>query len=103
MSYLGSGCSGYATSAPIFSVNYTSGSLSLLRFYFIGSRGDSTMIINNPGGSYVCVDDSFGTLNPTIDFNTPSSGRYDVWIGSFAPGGTVPGTQYTTESSANHP
>jgi hypothetical protein len=74
VSYLGGGCTGFATSAPDFSVNYTSGAFPTLRFYFIGS-GDTTMIINTPGGSYVCVDDSFGTLNPTIDFNSPSSGR----------------------------
>lgn len=102
VAYLGGGCSGFTTSAPSFSVNYTAGAFPTLRFYFIGS-GDSTMIINTPGGSYFCVDDSFGTLNPTIDFNTPSSGRYDIWIGSYASGSSVGGTLYVTENTANHP
>lgn len=102
VSYLGSGCNGFATSAPDYSVNYTSGAFPTLRFYFIGS-GDTTMIINTPGGSYLCSDDSFGTLNPTIDFNTPSSGRYDIWIGSYQTGAFVSGTLYVTESTANHP
>lgn len=102
VSYLGGGCSGYTTSAPSFSVNYTAGAFPVLRFYFIGNS-DSTMIINTPGGSYVCVDDSFGTLNPTIDFNSPASGRYDIWVGSFADGGAVPGTLYVTENTGNHP
>ncbi len=102
VAYLGGGCSGFATSAPSFSVNYTAGAFPLLRFYYIGNA-DSTMVINTPGGSYVCVDDSFGTLNPTIDFNSPASGRYDVWIGSFAQGATVGGTLYVTENSGNHP
>ncbi len=101
-SYLGGGCYGYTTSAPTFSINYTSGSASLLRFYFIGS-GDTTMIINSPSGSFSCVDDSFGTLNPTIDFNSPSSGRYDIWVASYAEGGSVGGTLYATELSGNHP
>jgi uncharacterized protein YraI len=100
--YLGGGCTGYTTSAPSFSVNYTSGAFPTLRFYFVGS-GDTTMIINSPSGSYYCVDDSFGTLNPTIDFNSPSSGRYDIWIGTFAPGGSVGGTLYVTENTGNHP
>jgi hypothetical protein len=100
--YLGTGCGGYASSAPSFSVNYTKGAFPLLRFYFVGS-GDSTMIINTPGGSWVCRDDSFGTLHPTLDFNSPASGRYDVWIGSYNPGGAVPGTLYVTENSGNHP
>lgn len=102
VSYLGGGCSGYATSAPSFSVNYTSGAFPTLRFYFLAAA-DTTMIINSPGGSYFCVDDSFGTLNPTIDFNSPSSGRYDVWVGTFSPGGAVGGTLYVTESTGNHP
>lgn len=102
VSYLGSGCSGFTTSAPTFSVNYTAGAFPTLRFYFVGS-GDTTMIINTPGGSYYCVDDSFGTLNPTIDFNSPASGRYDVWIGSFAMGTSIGGTLYVTENTVNHP
>lgn len=102
VSYLGGGCSGYTTSAPSFSVNYTAGAFPLLRFYFIGAT-DSTIVINTPSGSYFCVDDSFGTLNPTIDFNSPASGRYDVWIGTFNTGGSVGGTLYVTENTANHP
>jgi hypothetical protein len=102
ISYLGGGCTGFTTSAPSFSVNYTSGAFPTLRFYFIGSA-DSTMVINTPSGSYFCVDDSFGTLNPTIDFNSPSSGRYDIWIGSYAAGGSVGGTLYVTENTGNHP
>ncbi len=102
VSYLGGGCSGFATAAPTFSVNYTAGAFPTLRFYFVGS-GDTTMIINTPGGSYYCVDDSFGTLNPTIDFNSPASGRYDIWIGSFAMGAQVSGTLYITENTGNHP
>ena len=101
--YLGSGCSGYTTSAPTFSVNYTSGAFPTLRFYFIGGGGDTTMIINTPGGGYVCVDDSFGTLNPTIDFNSPSSGRYDVWIATYSEAGSIGGTLYVTENTSNHP
>jgi hypothetical protein len=102
VSYLGSGCTGFATSAPSFSVNYTSGAFPTLRFYFIGG-GDTTMIINSPSGSYFCNDDSFGTVDPTIDFNSPSSGRYDVWIGTFAAGGSVGGTLHVTENTGNTP
>jgi hypothetical protein len=100
--YLGGGCTGYTTIAPSFSVNYTSGAFPLLRFYFIGS-GDTTMVINSPSGSYFCNDDSFGTFSPTIDFNSPSSGRYDVWIGTYSSGASIGGTLYITESSGNHP
>jgi len=100
--YLGSGCAGNATSAPSFSVTYTSGSFTLLRFYFIGS-GDTTMVVNSPSRSYFCNDDSFSTNNPTVDFNTPTSGRYDVWIGTFVQGANISGTLYVTERSSNRP
>jgi hypothetical protein len=100
--YLGGGCVGFATSAPDFSVNYTQGAFPTLRFYFVGP-GDSTLIVNAPSGSFFCSDDSFGTLNPTIDFASPSSGRYDVWVGSFASGAFVAGTLYVTENAINHP
>ena len=102
VSYLGGGCVGYTTAAPSFSLNYTSGAFPTLRFYFVGG-GDTTMIINSPNGSYYCVDDSFGTLNPTIDFNSPSSGRYDVWIATYSQGASVGGTLYITENTGNHP
>lgn len=102
VSYLGGGCVGFATSQPTFSVDYTSGGFPLLRFYFIGN-GDTTMIVNAPNGAYYCNDDSFGTLNPSLDFNSPASGRYDIWIGSFAEGASINGTLYVTEVSTNHP
>lgn len=102
VSYLGGACRGFAAVAPDFSVNYTSGGASLLRFYFVGS-GDTTMIINGPSGSFFCADDSFGGLNPTIDFNSPGSGRYDIWIGSFSQGNNTSGTLSVTELSGNHP
>lgn len=102
VSYIGGGCAGFTSSAPDFSVNYTAGAFPTLRFYFIGS-GDTTLIINSPGGSYFCVDDSFGTLNPTVDFNSPQSGRYDIWVGSFSSGYMIGGTLYITENTGNHP
>jgi hypothetical protein len=102
VSYLGGSCTGWATSAPDFSLNYTTGAFPTLRFYFVGN-GDTTMIINAPDGTYTCVDDSSGTLNPTINFNEPASGRYDIWIGSYAQGSMTPGTLYVTESMSNHP
>lgn len=102
VSYLGGGCTGHTTSAPAFSVNYTAGAFPTLRFYSLATV-DTVMVINTPGGSYVCVDDSFGTLHPTIDFNGPSSGRYDVWIARFQDGPSVPATLYVTESTGNHP
>lgn len=102
VSYLGGGCTGFATSSPDYSINYTSGAFPTLRIYFVGAT-DATLIVNTPGGSYMCNDDSFSTFNPTLDFNSPASGRYDVWVGSFNEGGGTAGTLFITENTGNHP
>ncbi len=103
VSYLGSSCSGFATTSPDLRINYGGGGSSLLRIYFVGSNGDATMIVNDPYGNFYCVDDSFGTVNPTIDFNNPAGGTYDVWIGSYAANTSLSGTLYITQASGNHP
>jgi hypothetical protein len=104
VSYLGDGCAGFAAVAPTYSVRYTSGSASLLRFYFVATDGDASMIVNTPTGAWQCNDDSFETLNPSLDFNAPQGGRYDIWIADrFTPGTTIGGTLYVTELSSNRP
>ena len=103
ISYLGGSCSGFATSAPSLRINFGGGGASLLRLYFVGSNGDPGMVINDPFGNFYCVKDSFGTVNPTIDFNNPAGGSYDVWITSLASNATLSGTMYVTENSGNHP
>ena len=95
-------CWGYTTAEPSFSVHYQSGSFSTLRFYFVSS-GDTTMIINTATGSWLCDDDSFETLSPTIDVSNPTSGRYDIWIGSYSADVYHDGTLNITEITSNHP
>jgi hypothetical protein len=104
-SYLGSGCLGFASQAPDLKVNYTPGAYPTVRFYFLadGVGADTILIINSPTGAWHCNDDSWGTLNPTIDFNSPVGGRYDIWLASLDAGDVHPGTLYVTENLANHP
>jgi hypothetical protein len=104
-SYLGGGCLGWASRAPDFEVTYTA-STSSLRFYFVADTvgDDTTLIISDPSGNWVCGDDSYSTRNPTVDFTgTAPSGVYDVWIGSYTAGEGVHGTFYVTELDSNHP
>ena len=97
------GCSGWATSAPDYSVRYSVDAFTqLLRFYFLGD-GDTTMVVNDPMGNWVCADDSYGTTDPTVDFPDPVSGRYDIWIGSYLHDVPVSGTLNITELQLNHP
>ena len=103
VSYLGGSCSGFATSHPDLRINFGGGGASLLRIYFVGANGDAAIVVNDPYGNFYCVDDSFGTVNPAIDFNNPAGGSYDVWIASYAANTTISGTLYLTGNSGNHP
>jgi hypothetical protein len=103
VSYLGGSCSGFATTNPDLRVNFGGGTASLLRIYFVGTNDDAAMVVNDPYGNFYCVDDSFGTVNPTIDFNNPAGGSYEIWIARSTSAANVSGTVYLTENSSNHP
>jgi len=100
-----SNCYGWANDIPDFEVTYTAGSYDLLRFYFIAddSSEDAILVINDPSGQWHCNDDSFGTLNPSVDFAFPSSGVYDIWIGTVHEAELIDGSFFITELSGNHP
>ncbi|MBV9593141.1 MAG: hypothetical protein JO147_04995 [Actinobacteria bacterium] len=102
VNYLGGSCRGFSSAAPSLKINY-GGSGSLLRLYFVGANGDPAMVVYDPYGNFYCVDDSFGTVNPTIDFNNPAVGSYEIWIASYASNATLSGTFYVTGNSGNHP
>ena len=102
--YLGGACQGFTTQAPSYRYTYAGGPPTLLRFYFVGNAGtDPIVVVRGPSGTYQCGDDSFGTTNPTIDFNNPAAGAYDVWVGGFTAGSSVPGTLNATKNSTSHP
>lgn len=61
------------------------------------------MVVNDPYGNFYCVNNSFSTVNPTIHFNNPPGGTYDVWIGSPAANTTISCTLYLTENWGDHP
>jgi len=94
---LGTGCTGYASSAPDFRINW-SGTASRLRIFFVadGNFEDATMIVNDASGRWHCNDDHTG-LNPLVEINNPPAGQMDVWVGSYSSGDFIAGTLYITE------
>jgi hypothetical protein len=78
---LGPGCVGWVTRQPDYVVRLTTGA-NHLRF-FVQGAGDTTLIINDANGGWRCNDDSYGGLNPTVDFYGAPPGQYDVWVGSY--------------------
>ena len=98
---LGAGCVGYATSTPDYILDYTAGQ-SMLRI-FVDGEGDTALIINAPDGSWHCDDDSYGTIDPSVTFQRPGSGQYDIWVASYSSGTNVSGTLKITELDAERP
>jgi len=75
------GVNAFVADAPDFRVEYTAGQYPLT--FHVKSRGDTTLLINLPDGSWVADDDSGGGLDPLIRIAKPQSGRYDVYVGTF--------------------
>lgn len=96
---LGSPCSGSISNAPDVQVNYSPGSLPLI--FRTASDSDTTLIVNAPDGQWYCDDDGFTALGAEVRFNSPRSGNYDVWIGTFG-GGTAAATLYVTELNSSN-
>ncbi len=98
---LGNSCAGYiAAGQPDVRVNYQSGSLPLA--FQVESNTDTTLIINGPDGRWYCNDDANG-FNPEVAFSSPSSGQYDVWVGTFQNGPTRSATLSVTELIETEP
>lgn len=92
-----SNCTGYIADAPDYSVSYQAGSWPLI--FTVDSDRDTTLIINDPSGSWYCDDDGADEpLNPMIRFDRPSSGRYDVWVGTYTSGQGAPATLFISET-----
>ncbi|WP_417489844.1 hypothetical protein [Maricaulis sp.] len=76
-------CRGYVSAAPDYELSFTPGSLGL--FISVLSDADTTLVINDPTGNWVCNDDNYG-LNPGIHFDQPAAGTYDIWVGTYREG-----------------
>lgn len=79
-----SSCVGYVASAPDYSVTYEQEQYALSIIAI--STTDTTLLVNDPDGTWFCNDDSsdLDNANPGIYFGSPKSGRYDIWIGSYS-------------------
>jgi hypothetical protein len=95
VSRLGDSCVGYVSSSPDFELQYTAGSLPLI--FRTVAENDTTLVINGPDGRWYCDDDSYAEGDAEVVFGDPSTGTYDVWVGSYAEGGGGDATLLITE------
>ena len=77
------GVKAHVAKAPDFKFHYTAGS-SPLKIY-VESKGDTTLLVRLPNGTWVADDDTGKGNNPLVHFLKPQSGRYDIWVGTFGP------------------
>ncbi|CAN5353943.1 hypothetical protein BH10PSE2_BH10PSE2_27050 [soil metagenome] len=97
---LGGECVGRISNEPTFRLNYEAGRTPL--YIYVYADADTTLVINEPNGQFDCNDDGTGqsdNLNPGIRFRTPTSGAYDIWVGSLS-GGPVQARLRITEIPA---
>lgn len=83
----GAGCTGFVGIGPDAVIDYTAGSLPVT--ISAAASQDLSLVVLTPNGSYYCDDDSGENNNPRIDFASPESGQYRVWVGTYASGGQL--------------
>ncbi|HET9427109.1 MAG TPA: hypothetical protein VFO69_01995 [Allosphingosinicella sp.] len=90
------GCRGFITSAPDYRVHYNSGSFPL--YISVAADSDTTLVVNAPDGRWYCDDDGgVKGLNPSLRFDRPQSGRYEIWVGTYSSGSTQPADLHISE------
>lgn len=92
---IGGDCFGLISDAPQYRLQYEAGSDTLAISAI--SLADTTLVVNDPSGNWVCNDD-FQELNPAVFIDAPVSGQYDIWVGTF--GETADATLYFDEYDA---
>ena len=98
---LGAACAGNVTSKqPDVALNYTAGS-SFGLYLYAEAAEDTTLIVLGPDGWY-CDDDSHGDLNPRVTFDSPSSGDYLIWVGTYGVALWMQSSVSRKRSSATH-
>ncbi len=91
-------CLGHIARAPDYRVNWTAGSGQLPLVFSVSSEADTTLVINDASGNWLCDDDGGNNgLNPAITIANPQSGQYDVWVGTYSEGDLQPSTLNVSE------
>lgn len=81
---IGGSCVGMISDAPDYRVSYSPSSYPLI--ISVSSGSDTTLVVNAPDGRWYCDDDSGQGNNPSVRFNSPQSGQYDIWVGTYSSG-----------------
>lgn len=95
---IGGNCVGFVATAPDFDLNWTAGSGALPLAISVTASADTTLVINGPDGRWYCNDDGGNNgFNPSVVFNNPQSGLYDIYVGTYGSGTNYPATLTISE------
>jgi hypothetical protein len=79
---VGSCSYGHVAAAPDIDFYYTSsGSANL--YVYVNSTEDTTLLVNQPDGSWLCDDDALGDSNPVLTIPSAAAGLYNIWVGTY--------------------
>lgn len=84
----GAQCVGSIANAPDVRLNYRAGQ-GLPLYLSVVANADTVLVVNLPNGQWACNDD-FEGVNPGLIFRNPQSGQYDIWIGHYDRGRSIP-------------
>jgi len=94
-STLGGDCSGYVNIQPVARIDWE-GEADLAKIFFYSDH-DPTLIIQSPDGAFHCNDDASDLLlDPSVTFENPEDGVYNIWVGSYYPDQLIPGVLVVT-------
>lgn len=97
-SRLPSECTGFITERPTLQIHYQAGRFPLT-FATRESDADTVLVVNGPDARWHCNDDSENfDMDSEIAFPAPTTGYYDVWVGTYLPGAATV-TLLVTEQS----
>ncbi len=91
-----SACVGSVANSPDVRLNY-SGAGEFPLIISVASDADTTLVINGPDGRWYCDDDSGEGSNPSVRFNNPGSGQYDIYVGHYQQGRSIPARLHISE------
>lgn len=84
-SKLGQGCAGTMNEQPEVVLDWTADAQVTALHLFLLTMGDPTLVVVTPTGAVLCNDDLNPlVLDPYLTIDQPATGRYAIYMGSFA-------------------